>query len=106
MGGGRLDATGCFIGSRLRSFGDGPGWTAHGHGGDWGYGWYRLTVQVTAAPGKDLAIEGPPGVDDGYQVYQNGKLVGSFGDFSSRRPVVYNTQPVRFDLPKQDNTGS
>jgi hypothetical protein len=83
-----------------------PGWTARGHGGEWGYGWYRLTVHVTAPPGKQLAIEGPPGVDDGYQVFQNGKLVGSFGDFSSSRPVVYNTQPVRFDLPKQDDAGS
>jgi hypothetical protein len=83
-----------------------PGWTAHGHGGDWGYGWYRLTVQVAAPAGKELAVEGPPGVDDGYQVFQNGKLIGSFGDFSSSRPVVYNTQPVRFDLPKQDNAGS
>jgi len=83
-----------------------PGWTARGHAGDWGYGWYRLTVQVTAPAGKELAIEGPPGVDDGYQVFENGYLVGSFGDFSSIRPVVYNTQPVIFALPKQDDAGS
>jgi hypothetical protein len=83
-----------------------PGWTARGHGGDWGYGLYRLTVQVTAPAGKELAIEGPPGVDDGYQVFQNGNLIGSFGDFSSSRPVVYNTQPTSFALPKQDSAGS
>jgi hypothetical protein len=80
-----------------------PGWTARGHAGDWGYGWYRLRVQVMASAGEKLAIEGPPGVDDGYQVFQNGKLLGSFGGFSSNRPVVYNTQPMRFDLPEPDN---
>jgi hypothetical protein len=49
-----------------------PGWTVRGHASDWGYGWYRLRVQVTAPAGEKLAIEGPPGVDDGYQVFQNG----------------------------------
>ena len=83
-----------------------PGWTTRGHAGDWGYGWYRLRVQVNRPPGEKLAIEGPPGVDDGYQVFQNGKLVGSFGGFSSARPIVYNTQPMRFDLPEPDNDGS
>jgi serine phosphatase RsbU (regulator of sigma subunit) len=83
-----------------------PGWTARGHAGRWGYGWYRLRVQVTAPVGKKLAIEGPPGVDDGYQVFQNGNLVGSFGGFSSSRPVVYNTQPTRFALPQPGNADS
>jgi serine phosphatase RsbU (regulator of sigma subunit) len=83
-----------------------PGWTTRGHAADWGYGWYRLRVQVTAAAGEKLAIEGPPGVDDGYQIFQNGELVGSFGSFSSSRPVVYNTQPMRFDLPEPGNAGS
>ena len=77
-----------------------PGWTDRGHAGDWGYGWYRVTVEVTAPTGEKLAIEGPPGVDDGYQLFQNGKLVGSFGGFSHSRPVVYNTQPMWFDLPE------
>jgi hypothetical protein len=83
-----------------------PGWTARGHASEWGYGWYRLKVQVTAPAGEKLAIEGPPGVDDGYQVFQNGKLLGSFGEFSSGRPVVYNTQPMRFDLPQLSDSDS
>ena len=83
-----------------------PGWTTRGHASDWGYGWYRLRVQVTAPAGEKLAIEGPPGVDDGYQVFQNGNLLGSFGGFSSSRPVVYNTQPMRFDLPEPGNDGA
>jgi len=80
-----------------------PGWTNRGHAGHWGYAWYRIRVQVDAPPGKSLALEGPPGVDDGYQVFQNGILLGSFGGFSSGRPVVYNTQPMRFALPQPAN---
>ena len=83
-----------------------PGWTDRGHAGHWGYGWYRITVQVTRSTEKKLAIEGPPGVDDGYQVFQNGNLLGSFGGFSSSRPVVYNTQPMMFALPQPANAGS
>ena len=83
-----------------------PGWTDRGHAGDWGYAWYRIRVQVDAPPGEKLAIEGPPGVDDGYQVFQNGNLLGSFGGFSSSRPVVYNTQPMRFALPQPGNASS
>jgi hypothetical protein len=83
-----------------------PGWTDRGHAGDWGYGWYRLRVEVTAPAREKLAIEGPPGVDDGYQVFQNGSLLGSFGAFSSGRPVVYNTQPMRFALPQPADAGS
>ena len=83
-----------------------PGWTNRGHAGHWGYAWYRIQVQVDAPPGKDLALEGPPGVDDGYQVFQNGNLLGSFGGFSSSRPVVYNTQPMRFSLPRPGNAST
>jgi serine phosphatase RsbU (regulator of sigma subunit) len=83
-----------------------PGWTDRGHAGHWGYAWYRIRVQVEARPGEKLALEGPPGVDDGYQVFQNGNLLGSFGDFLSSRPVVYNTQPMKFALPQPANTAS
>jgi hypothetical protein len=83
-----------------------PGWTNRGHAGQWGYAWYRIPLQVDAPPGKSLALEGPPGVDDGYQVFQNGILLGSFGGFSSSRPVVYNTQPMRFFLPQPGNAST
>lgn len=38
-----------------------PGWTARGHAGHSGYGWYRMRVQVAATAGEKLALEGPPG---------------------------------------------
>jgi Stage II sporulation protein E (SpoIIE) len=83
-----------------------PGWSDRGHAGYWGYAWYRIAVEVNAPPGKGLALEGPPGVDDGYQVFQNGTLLGSFGGFAASRPVVYNTQPMMFALPQAAKAGS
>jgi hypothetical protein len=77
-----------------------PGWTDRGHARHWGYAWYRIRVQVDVPPGKRLALAGPSAVDDGYEVLQDGNLLGSFGGFSSSRPVVYSTQPMMFALPQ------
>ena len=76
-----------------------PGWTAKGHPGYWGYAWYRIRVRLNAQPGEKLALAGPSDVDDGYQLFANGTLLGSFGDFSGSRPTIYMTQPMMFPLP-------
>ena len=81
-----------------------PGWTGKGHPGYWGYAWYRIHVSVETKPGIKLALAGPSNVDDAYQAFFNGSLLGSFGDFSSTRPVIYYTQPVMLALP--DGAGS
>jgi hypothetical protein len=75
------------------------GWTARGHTGNSGYGWYRMRVQVTAQPGEKLALAGPSYVDDAYQLFSDGDLVGSFGKFSGSQPTFYFTQPMMFNLP-------
>jgi Stage II sporulation protein E (SpoIIE) len=80
-----------------------PGWTAMGHPGYWGYAWYRIRVQVEARPGEQLALAGPPDMDDGYEVFANGRQVGTFGNFSGRTPVMYYTQPMMFPLPQPEN---
>ena len=77
-----------------------PGWTAKGHPGYWGYAWYRIRVHVDAQPGQRLALAGPSNVDDVYQAFANGTLLGGFGDFSVNPPVVYYTQPTMFSLPQ------
>jgi hypothetical protein len=77
-----------------------PGWTVKGHPGYWGYAWYRLRVRVAAPPAEKLSVDGPADVDDAYQLYANGVLLGSFGDFSSVKPVVYYAQPMIFPLPE------
>jgi len=85
-----------------------PGWTAKGHPGYWGYAWYRIRVILETRPGAKLALAGPPDVDDIYQVFDNGTLVGSFGDFSGRQPVTFYAQPMMFSLPQPagGNSGS
>ena len=83
-----------------------PGWTARGHRGYWGYAWYRIHVHVETKPGVKLAIAGPSNVDDAYQAFFNGSLLGSFGDFSSARPIIYYTQPVMLMLPDTSGNGA
>ncbi len=76
------------------------GWTAHGHARHWGYAWYRIRVQVSAQPGEKLALAGPAYVDDAYQFFSDGTLVGSFGKFTRGNPTIYYTQPMMFLLPQ------
>jgi hypothetical protein len=61
-----------------------------------GYAWYRIRVHLQQRPGEKLALAGPSDVDDAYQVFDNGELVGSFGDFTGSTPIVYSTQPMMF----------
>lgn len=83
-----------------------PGWTARGHRGYWGYAWYRIRVQLSTEPQEDLALSGPADVDDGYQVFANGELLGSFGDFSGKKPVIYYTRPIMFALTTPTSTSA
>jgi hypothetical protein len=82
------------------------GWTARGHAGYWGYAWYWIRVPLQAKPGTMLALAGPDNTDDVYQFFDNGKLAGSFGNFSSSNPVVYSIQPMMFPLPQPLNRGA
>jgi len=75
-----------------------PGWTARGHAGYWGYAWYRIRMRINFPAGQRMALAGPEDVDDAYQIFADGSLLGSFGDFSTSRPKVYYTQPAMFHL--------
>jgi serine phosphatase RsbU (regulator of sigma subunit) len=81
-----------------------PGWTAKGHPGTSGYAWYRIRVKVNAPPGEKLSLAGPIDVDDAFQAFANGSLLGSFGDFSASHPVIYSTRPTFFPLPSSAQT--
>jgi len=85
-----------------------PGWTGRGYPGYWGYAWYRIRVRVEAPAGVKLAMAGPADIDDVYQTFDNGTLIGSFGNFSTDHPVVYFTQPAIFALPDpvSDSSGA
>jgi len=78
-----------------------PGWTALGERGYSGYAWYRLKVNVQYDPGLSeggLEIKMPDDVDDAYQVYVNGQLVGEFGHFARNGVRTYLTLPRAFAL--------
>jgi hypothetical protein len=76
-----------------------PGWVAQGHAGYAGYAWYRARVAVAASPGTTLALLAPAYVDDAYQLYWDGRLLGESGDFSGATPVAYSTKPGVFLPP-------
>jgi hypothetical protein len=75
-----------------------PGWTTRGYPAVSGYGWYRIRVRVETQPGEGLAVDGPSDVDDAYQLFANGTLLGSFGDFSGAFPEPYFSQPMQFPI--------
>lgn len=76
-----------------------PGWGARGHPGYAGFAWYRLRVRL-AGDTDSLAIAGPPLVEDAYQLFVNGKLLGGVGDFSGGTPSGYSTTPLLLRVPQ------
>lgn len=85
-----------------------PGWTALGAPGLTGYAWYRLKVNVQYDPGLSeggLEIKMPDDVDDAYQVYVNGQMIGEFGHFTKSGVRTYLTIPRTFTLPKGISSG-
>ncbi|WP_426700999.1 glycoside hydrolase family 2 [Rhodanobacter sp. Col0626] len=73
------------------------GWMAHGHPGYHGYAWYRRAVTVPADHAS-WDILGPTLVEDGYELYWNGQLLGGSGRLGPN-PRVVGTRPLRFALP-------
>ena len=85
-----------------------PGWTALGDAGYAGFAWYRLKVNVQYDPGLSeggLEIKMPDDVDDAYQVFVNGEIVGQFGKFTKNGVRTYLTLPRTFALPKGIRSG-
>ena len=72
------------------------GWRAHGHPDLSGYGWYRR--QVALPPAGELVLLGPPIVDDGYEMFWNGRPIGGIGRLSGT-PKVNATRPFLAHLP-------
>jgi len=65
-------------------------WGAQGHPAYVGYAWYRRHVDLTPSPGAspDFALL-VPRVDDVYEIYWNGKLVGSNGTMPPNPSYTY-----------------
>jgi len=75
------------------------GWAKKGHPNYSGYAWYRLKVSLDSVKGNILALIGPTAVDEAYQLFVNGSLLGHAGDFSGPLPVAYSIRPQIFLLP-------
>lgn len=76
-----------------------PGWAARGYPSYSGYAWYRIRILCQSCTGRQLAVAGPSSVDDAYQIFVDGQLLGSFGDFTRARPTSYDERPMMFHLP-------
>ncbi len=81
-----------------------PGWTARGYPFYAGFAWYRIKVNVQG-PSRRLALKMPSEVDDAYQVFVNGRMIGSFGKFRDHRVTAYSTLPMDFLLPEDSSGG-
>ncbi|HEX7128690.1 MAG TPA: glycoside hydrolase family 2 [Rhodanobacteraceae bacterium] len=73
------------------------GWAAHGHRGYHGYAWYRRAVTVPAGHASWVVL-GPSIVEDGYELYWNGQLLGGSGRLGAH-PRFVGTRPMLFALP-------
>ena len=82
-----------------------PGWTSQGYPGYSGFAWYRLRVNLRDSAVGGLALKMPNDVDDAYQVFADGKLIGEFGRFSRKGVANYISQPRTFTLPAGEGNG-
>lgn len=73
------------------------GWMAQGHPEHRGYAWYRRWVTVPAGEAQ-WDILGPTLVDEGYELYWNGELLGGSGRLGEK-PRLVGTRPMIFALP-------
>jgi len=74
-------------------------WGAQGHASYTGFAWYRRHIQLELAPGapSEVALFLPP-VDDAYEVYWNGVLVGRDGGFPPHLAWNFRPPPRTFGL--------
>jgi hypothetical protein len=76
-------------------------WGAQTHFGYTGYGWYRRRIDFAPVAGADpdLALEMPT-VEDAYELYWNGRLVGKVGKLPPNADFYYHDSPHLFGLGK------
>ncbi len=75
-----------------------PGWTARGYPSLVRFAWYRLRIHVDSQ-NHPLWLAMPSDVDDGYQVFADGRFVGQMGWFGHDRVNVRYAEPAELQLP-------
>lgn len=75
-------------------------WGSQSHPGYTGFAWYRrhLRIETAAATNSTYALLVPP-VDDAYEVYWNGQLIGSYGRLPPGPHWYYSSLFRMFALP-------
>ena len=71
-------------------------WGEQGHANYTGFAWYRRTVTLTSESGisSDFALL-IPHIDDAYELYWNGQLIGRNGQIPPRYPIWYRNVPAQ-----------
>ncbi len=79
-------------------------WGSQSHPGYTGYAWYRRHVQIHTVGGSQskYALLMPP-VDDAYEVYWNGKLIGRSGKLPPRPRWYYSSLIRSFDVSSPES---
>jgi hypothetical protein len=79
-------------------------WGNQGHSGYTGFAWYRRHLEISLAPGANTAyaLLIPP-VDDAYEVYWNGKLIGSYGKLPPGPRWYYTSFSHAFAVPSANS---
>jgi hypothetical protein len=83
-----------------------PGWRSKGHPTYSGWAWCRLALSLPENS-PTLALAGPAHLDGAYQVFSNGALLGTMGDFAKtgKSPTIYWSHPAKFVLPPAQSIG-
>jgi hypothetical protein len=79
-------------------------WGNQGHAGYTGFAWYRRHLEINAVPGANAAyaLLIPP-VDDTYEIYWNGKLIGSYGKLPPQPHWYYTPFFRSFAVPSANS---
>ena len=74
-------------------------WGAQSHPAYTGYGWYRKHIHLTTSPGAepDIAMF-IRHIDDAYEIYWNGKLLGHSGTMPPNSTYLWSPPPQTFGL--------
>lgn len=76
-------------------------WGNQGHAGYWGWAWYRKEIDIRHAY-KGLGVMMPP-VDDAYELYWNGKLIGQFWRVPPHAKMPGTAYSAVFALPANES---
>ena len=79
-------------------------WGNQEHSGYTGFAWYRRHLKISLVPGANTAyaLLIPP-VDDAYEIYWNGKLIGGYGKLPPRPHWYYTPFFRAFAVPSADS---